>query len=148
MRKEIKKTDILKRPEYPGGQKAMKAFNRDNLQYPPKALEQKTEGVVHIRYAIDHKGQVVDVQVIRHLGHGCDEEAVRLVRLLRFNVGRTRGVRVLFHKTIQIHFRLPPARDIAPQATMQVSYTLTPAKPKPSVPKDTRSVIIFTLPEE
>jgi TonB family protein len=128
MRKEVKKGDILKRPEYPGGQKAMREFIGARLQYPPAALKAGLEGTVHLRYAIDHKGCVKDVKVIRGLGHGCDEEAIRLVSLLRFNVEKTRGVKVLYHKTLQIHFHLPQAETPPPSTGLEVHYHILPAK--------------------
>jgi TonB family protein len=128
MRKEVKKTDILKQPEYPGGQKALRAFVASNLKYPDQALALKVEGTVHLRYAIDHKGMVIDVRILHKLGHGCDEEAERLVRLLSFHVDKTRGVKVLYHKKIQIHFRLP--QQPQNQTELQVSYHITPTPKK------------------
>ena len=105
----------------------MKAFIGKNLRYPKEALKDKIEGTVALKYSIDYKGNVVDAKVISGLGHGCDEEAVRLARMLKFEVPRTRGMKVLFHKDIKIHFRLPkqkpqPAKK-APAPTVQYSYT-------------------------
>ena len=41
------------------------------------------------------------------LGHGCDEEAIRVIKLLEFEVPKSRGLRLTFHKEIHIHFRMP-----------------------------------------
>ncbi len=128
MRKEVKKTDILKQPEYPGGQKALRAFVASHLTYPDQALALKIEGTVHLRYTIDHKGVVIDVRILHKLGYGCDEEAERLVRMLTFHVDKTRGVKVLYHKKIQIHFRLPTQPQN--QTGLQVSYHITPTPKK------------------
>lgn len=78
-----------------------------------------------MRYDIDFKGNVVDAKILAGLGHGCDEEALRLVKLLKFDVQKTRGLRVLYHKNIQIHFRLPKAVK-APAPTV-VQYQITAA---------------------
>lgn len=118
MRKEAKDKEFIKKPVYKGGPKALKKFIGENLRYPKEALENKVEGTVYINYDIDYKGQVTDARVIKGLGHGCDEEAVRLVKLLKFEVPRNRGVRVLFHKNIQIHFRLPKVQE----KPVQVQY--------------------------
>lgn len=132
MRKEVKKGDILKRPEYPGGQKALRDFIAREMRYPDSALQAGVEGTVHVRYAINHKGIVGEARVLRGLGYGCDEEALRLVGLLRFHVDKTRGVRVLYHKTIQIHFRLANAVPPPPQPVSEVHYHITPAKASPA----------------
>ena len=61
--------------------------------------------------------------VISGLGHGCDEEALRLAKLLRFEVPKSgRKVRVVFHKDLHIHFRLP---KVKPQKKLQMSYQYT-----------------------
>lgn len=144
MKKEIKGSSILKKPEYPGGMKALKAFISRHLTYPPEALAKKIEGTVHIRYGIDHTGQVVDVKIIKGIGGGCDEEAVRLVQMLAFNLEHTRGVRVLFHKKIQIHFRLPPDRSES-QPVQQIGYTLTPSKKTGTVSPSPKKSYTITI---
>ncbi|MBX2927569.1 MAG: energy transducer TonB [Saprospiraceae bacterium] len=130
MRKEKKDKHFVQRPAYPGGPKAMQEFLSRQLQYPEEALRNGIEGTVAIRYEIDYKGNVTDVQVLAGLGHGCDEEAVRIAKLLRFNVPPARGLKVLFHNTLKIHFHLPKA---APQSQVpsevQYNYVAAPAKP-------------------
>ncbi|MCB0572704.1 MAG: energy transducer TonB [Phaeodactylibacter sp.] len=125
MPKEKKDKHFIKKPIYPGGPRAMKAFIGQNMQYPPEALSNKVEGTVYINYTIDYQGKVTDAKVIAGLGHGCDEEAARLVRLLQFEVPKARGVKVQFHNDIQIHFRLPrkKAAPAKPSGTLQYSYT-------------------------
>ncbi len=131
MQKEKKDKHFIKKPIYPGGPSQMKAFISQNLQYPPEALAHKIEGTVFINYAIDYQGKVTDTKVISGLGYGCDEEAARLVRLLEFEVPKTRGVKVLFHKDIQIHFRLP-RKKAAPARPQTIQYSYTEKKPEPS----------------
>src|SRR5690606_180895 len=101
-------------------------FILQNLKYPPAALEEKVEGTVFLRYDIDFKGNVVDVKVLSGIGHGCDEEAVRLVRLLKFEVPKVHKVKVLFHKNIQIHFKMP--KQPAMQPANHVQYQITEKK--------------------
>ncbi|HMQ59412.1 MAG TPA: energy transducer TonB [Flavilitoribacter sp.] len=143
MKKEKTEKNFIHRPEYPGGAGAMRQFIRQNLKYPPEALQNKVEGTVYLTYDIDYKGKVADAKVIAGLGSGCDEEAVRLVRSLKFNVPKHRGIKVLFHQKIQIHFRLPKKKPAAPQ---EVSYQLTskPAPPagKPKKPGETYTITI------
>ena len=140
--KETKDKHFIQKPQYEGGLKAMKKFISENLKYPKAALENKIEGTVHIDYKVSHKGQVLDAKVISGLGNGCDEEAIRLVKMLKFSEARNRKIRATFNKKIQIHFRLPKAKPVAkPQiklqskfqnqtstSDLQYQYVLTPAK--------------------
>lgn len=123
MKKEAKDKHFLKKPIYDGGPKAMKAFIAENLRYPKEALENKISGTVYIRYDIDHQGNVTQAKVIKGIGCGCDEEAQRLAMLLKFHVPKNRGIRVVFHKNIQIHFRLPKKKPVVPSAPVQYVYT-------------------------
>ena len=107
MKKERKDKHFIKKPFYEGGPMAMKKFIGENMRYPKEALENKIEGTVYVRYDVDQKGKVIDAKVVKGIGHGCDEEAIRLAKSLKFQVPKNRVGRVVFHKNIQIHFRLP-----------------------------------------
>jgi len=124
MQKERKEKHFIKKPIYPGGPKAMRDFLRLHLKYPEEALRQKIEGTVTLRYEIDFKGNVTDAQILGSLGFGCDEEAIRVVKLFKFDVPPIRGVRVTFHNDLKVHFKLPEPSE---QATYsgQVLYSYT-----------------------
>lgn len=107
MQKEKKEKHFLKKPVYPGGDKALRQFVSDHLRYPQDALQRGIQGSVHLQYAIDHQGNTRHIKVISGIGAGCDEEAVRLVKALKYQVSRTPHLRIEFHKDIHIHFRLP-----------------------------------------
>ena len=107
MKKQRKDKHFIKNPYYEGGLAAMRAFVRKHKTYPESALENKIEGSVRIRYKIDHKGNVVETKVIAGLGYGCDEEAARVVKLLKFQVPKNHVNKIHFHKTINVNFKLP-----------------------------------------
>ena len=136
MKKESKDKHFIKKPIYEGGPKAMKKFIAENLRYPKEALENKIEGTVYVRYDIGAKGKVTGAKIIKGLGYGCDEEAMRLAKLLKFKVPKTRGVRVVFHKNIQIHFRLPKKKTIPKTTAIQYSYV---EKKKPQETENKKS---------
>lgn len=123
MSKEKKDKHFLKKPIYPGGRSAMMAFIGKHKKYPAEAAEKGIEGTVSLKYTIDHKGRVIDTHIISGLGHGCDEEAIRLVKMLKFEVPKTHKVRVQFHKEIHIHFRKPKS---VPQKQANIAYHYTP----------------------
>lgn len=133
MRKEKKNKHFLHKPIYPGGLQAIRAFISKHLKYPEKALKQRVEGSVTLKYDIDYKGNVIDAKVISGLGYGCDEEAMRVVKLLRFSVEKTRGVRVIFHKNISIHFKLPAPKKGTP---IELSYHYSTSSKREKKPEN------------
>ncbi len=139
MQRERKPKNFLPKATFRGGPKAMRKFLGENLKYPPQAIKEKVEGTVVLRLAIDYKGKVIKSKVKSGLGSGCDEEAQRVVSLLEFDVDtRVRKGKILFHKNLNIHFRLPkkppaPKKKAEPQRT-QLSYTITTKKDSGSSP--------------
>ena len=129
MEKDKKKPHFIHQPEYPGGPKALTKFLYEQLRYPQTAFEANVEGMVLVDYDIDYQGNVVATRVLQGIGSGCDEEACRVVRLLKFDVPKNRGVRVLFHKKARIQFKKPKQKPATAQGEMQVSYTITPSSP-------------------
>ena len=111
----------------------MTQFIYHHLKYPEAAVAADVQGMVVVECDINHEGAVVDTRVLKSLGHGCDEEAVRVVRMLRFDVHKTRGLHVLFHKKINVQFKKAVA--VAPAPAVQINYnytTTTTAEPKPA----------------
>ena len=131
-----KKTLFIHQPQFKGGPKELTKFIYTNLRYPKEAFEADIEGTIYLEYDIDYLGNVVATRVIQGVGHGCDEEAVRIVKLMKFDVERNRGVHVLFHQKVKIQFKKPKQvaapTPPAPQVQMQVAYTLTPSAPAPA----------------
>jgi len=120
---EKKKKQFIPKPIYPGGSKAMKAFVSQELKYPQEARSHNIEGRVHLKYEIDHKGTVIAAKIISGLGHGCDKEAKRIVRLFKFlipDIPRKRKLK--FFKKITISFKLPEEKKVQKQS---IRYTIT-----------------------
>lgn len=137
MKKEKKPKSFLDKAYYEGGSKALSAFISQHLKYPKEAQTHQVSGTVVIKYTIDHKGKVIETKVVSGIGHGCDEEAERVVRLLEFKVGSYRNIRVQFHKTIKIHFRKDQikvnADEVQPPTTPKpasIQYTITKTSKK------------------
>jgi TonB family protein len=117
---EHRKKNFLELPRYGGGNEEFKKFVAENLRYPIAALEARVEGKVLVEYEIDDNGIVHNPRVLKSLGYGCDEEAVRVVGLLRFKKVKNRGVRVRVNTKTNINFSLPKT---------SISYTVT-SKPE------------------
>jgi len=105
-----KSKKFLNLPSYPGGREALVKFLMENQQYPDEAKKNRIEGIVHISFEVDHKGIVSQEKIIHPLGYGCDEEAIRLVKLLKYNQTYNRGSRVKKTMKLRIPFTLKPER--------------------------------------
>ena len=119
------KKRFLNLPKYIGGSKAFKEFISENLRYPEIALKAKVEGFVIVEYDIHDNGTVSNPRVLKGLGYGCDEEAIRVVSMLQFEKVKNRGVRVKLTSKTNINFRLPKA-----SINYTLSYTRDPVKSK------------------
>ena len=78
-------------PDFPGGMEAFFQYIRKNQKYPEEAKQDKVEGKVFVSFVIDSTGRVrkESVKVIKGIGHGCDEEAIRLIKNSpKWNPGR------------------------------------------------------------
>ncbi|NNE30093.1 MAG: energy transducer TonB [Saprospiraceae bacterium] len=128
MKKERKEKHFIKKPDYPGGSKAIQAFIYKHLKYPKEALEKGIEGSVYLRYSIDQKGKVVDTRVISSLGYGCDEEAARVVKKLKFQVDKAFRRRVTWHKKIRVWFK----KKKPTKTNIQYQLKSDPKKEKPT----------------
>ncbi len=158
MKKEKKGKDFIKSAYFEGGRAAIEAFVKKELLYPKDALEARVEGTVSVRYTVDYKGKVIEASVISGLGHGCDEEALRIVRKMQFRVPDDGKIKSKYSRKLHIHFRLPGSPAVLPSTkkitdgntSLQVNYQVTPA-PAPSAPpkasKTTSYQIQIQLPE-
>lgn len=138
MSKERKDKHFLHKPEYVGGSSAIKKFVTEHIQYPEAAAKAQVEGTVHLRYDINHKGVVTGAKIISGIGYGCDEEAIRLVKMLKFQLAKNRGVKAVFHKNIKIHFRKPKVakREATPSPTKSLNINYNYIS-KPKEPEET-----------
>ena len=158
MKKERKDKDFIKAAYFEGGRTALDAYVKQILRYPAEALQAKVEGTVTVRYMVDYKGKVIDATIVSGIGHGCDEEALRVVKSLVFKVPDDGKIKSKFSQKVNIHFRLPGSPQTLPTTKkvnvvtpqMQVQYTVTPTQEgqKPSQPPKSSSYqISISLPE-
>lgn len=111
MKKSKKEKDFLDIPRYNGGKKAFRNFIAQNMQYPKQALAHKIEGDVLLEFQVNDMGEVTEAQIIKGLGYGCDEEAIRLIKKAQFLKTKKQGVRVKSAFKTKIAFRLPKQKN-------------------------------------
>ena len=103
----MKPSKFLTRAEYPGGRIALSKYIKENLRYPKEALSKNIQGKVFLKYEVNEKGIVHSISIINSLGYGCDEEAIRLVKILKYPEIKNRGIKVNTKFKLKINFELP-----------------------------------------
>lgn len=89
-------------PSFPGGEEALFKYLAQNIKYPQIAKEAGITGRVFVNFVIDKQGNVTEVKVLRGIGGGCDEEAVRVVKNMpKWSAGKQRG------KPVKVSYNLP-----------------------------------------
>lgn len=95
-------------PEFPGGQVALNNFIAVNLRYPAEARQSNKEGTVHSSFIIEADGSVSNVQILRKIGYGCDEEVERVVGMMpkwKPGVKNNKNVRVQMHLPVSFSLK-------------------------------------------
>lgn len=94
-------------PVPPGGMDAWVKYLTENLTYPATAKEKGVEGLVVLTFVVREEGKVDSVEVLRGIGGGCDEEAVRLVKNSGiWTPGKIEGKPVPVRMRLPVQFKL------------------------------------------
>ncbi len=92
----------LEQPVYPGGEAAMLKFLAKNIKYPIEAQQNKIEGLSVITFVVDQNGGLGTFRVLKALGYGTDQEAIRVLqRMPKWIPGKVDG------KPVKVRFTLP-----------------------------------------
>jgi protein TonB len=94
-------------PQFPGGEIELYKFIRENLKYPSQAQEAGIQGKVILNFVVGRDGKITNIKVVRGIGFGCDEEAIRVLQKMpRWNPGKMGGRSVPVYFTFPITFKL------------------------------------------
>lgn len=86
----------------------MSDFITKNLKYPEQAVKNGVQGKVFVSFVVENDGSLTDVQVLRGIGSGCDEEAVRVVKAMpKWQPAMKDGKAVAMQFYIPFSFVLP-----------------------------------------
>ena len=100
-------TIVENQPEPVGGMKAFYEYIADNLKYPPAARRNSIEGRVYLEFVVEKDGSLTDVKILKGIGGGCDEEAMRIIQNApKWTPGKQRGRPVRVKMVIPIYFKL------------------------------------------
>lgn len=94
-------TEVM--PEYEGGINGLIRFLSANIIYPEQAKAIGKEGTVYISFVVDENGYVTGAKVVRGIGFGCDEEALRVVS----KMPKWKSAGMNAGKPVRVRFNLP-----------------------------------------
>lgn len=98
---------VEQNPEFPGGEKAMYAFLSKHIQFPSQAQRANQTGRVTLQFVVEKDGSIGNIRVLKGIGFGCDEEAIRVVKSMpKWNPGRQNGRAVRVYFNLPVHFKL------------------------------------------
>lgn len=93
-------------PSFPGGEKALMQYIKDNTYYPEEMCEGAAQGRVMVGFVINEDGSISDVKVLRSLTPELDEVAVKIVKgMPKWNPGKQNGKAVKTKYTVPVSFR-------------------------------------------
>lgn len=89
-------------PEFPGGDEARMKYLVENIKYPEEARKKGIQGTVYVTFIVEKDGKISEVRVLRGIGGGCDEEAIRVVENMpNWTPGKQRG------EAVRVQFNMP-----------------------------------------
>lgn len=95
-------TVVESMPEFKGGMGELYVYLGNNIKYPVMAKESGIQGKVYVTFVVERDGSITDVKVLRGIGGGCDEEAIRVVASMpKWKPGKQRG------KPVRVQYNLP-----------------------------------------
>ena len=95
-------TVVESMPEFRGGMSELYPYLQKNMKYPVMAKESGIQGKVYVTFVVEKDGSITDVKVLRGIGGGCDEEAIRVVAAMpQWKPGKQRG------KPVRVQYNLP-----------------------------------------
>ena len=100
-------TFVEQMPDFPGGETALHKYLVENVKYPQIAKENDVQGTVYVTFIVDKNGEISDIKVLRGIGAGCDEEAIRVIaNMPMWNPGKQNGMAVPVRFNMPIKFQL------------------------------------------
>jgi len=100
-------TWVEEMPVFPGGEAAMLQYLSTNIRYPSVAREGNLTGIVYISFVVDKNGEIDNIQLVKGIGGGCEEEAIRVIKKMpQWRPGKQNGQSVNVQYMLPVAFRL------------------------------------------
>ncbi|MCM0042632.1 MAG: energy transducer TonB [Algoriphagus sp.] len=115
-------------PSPAGGMAGWNKYLSENLRYPPNAQQMGIEGTVIVAFVVNTDGTTTDIEILRSVGGGCDEEVIRIVQgSPKWTPGMQRGTPVRTRMRLPLRFILG-GTDTSKVST-EVSINAVPLSP-------------------
>lgn len=93
---------VEQQASFPGGPTKLYEYLAKNIKYPQQARETGTQGKVYLTFVVERDGSITDIKILRDIGSGCGEEAIRVVKSMpKWQPAKQRG------KVVRQQFNLP-----------------------------------------
>ncbi|MDJ1503133.1 energy transducer TonB [Xanthocytophaga agilis] len=93
---------VERMPEFPGGIPKIGEFLQNNLRYPKAAFKANITGKVFGTFIVGEDGTIRDIEITQGIGYGCDEEVIRVIKLMPKWIPGMQG-----GKTVAVRYVLP-----------------------------------------
>lgn len=89
-------------PQFPGGETELFKYLSSSIHYPAEARKNEVSGTVYVRFIVERSGELSSLKILRGVGGGCDEEAIRVLKQSpKWSPGKYHG------KPVRVQFNLP-----------------------------------------
>lgn len=95
-------TVVDKMPEIVGGLAAV----YDNIKYPKVALDNNVQGRVFVRFIVDENGNIRNPEILKDIGAGCGQAALKSLEKVKFIPGEQDGKKVRVYYSLPINFQI------------------------------------------
>ena len=93
-------------PKPVGGFEAFYSLIKKNMKYPRQAIKYDVQGKVFVEFVVDRHGQASQFKIVKGIGAGCDEEAMRVLALTKWEPGKQRGKPVNVRMVLPVLFKV------------------------------------------
>lgn len=94
-------------PEFPDGERALRNYLAQNIQYPPEAQAKRITGIIVISFVVGIDGSISNIRIDRGFDKDCEDEAIRVFsQMPKWNPGKQRGKPVYVRFTMPLRFSL------------------------------------------
>lgn len=119
---EYRNLETAPHPIFTNDKISLAGFIAANLKYPEAAIKQNLSGIVKVGFIVEPHGRPSNIRILNSLGAGCNEEAIRIVRMIKWMPGTINHTAVRTRMSISINFSLEPGRDGNAVPNIRSSY--------------------------
>jgi TonB family protein len=106
----VQKSFIDFEKQYDGGEKAYFDWLSKNIKYPGEAKDNDRQGLVVIGFILTKEARIIDLKVKNSVGFGCDEEAIRLLKMIEGKLKPNSKDNEYFEMTLR--FKLADTKEL------------------------------------